>query len=147
MLNSNWKCSMVPQTNKPDKHFRLSHLNQTKLCDKKVNTTQFDWATCAGSTYIFCVAVTKIAKFVMIAHSLCAVPAHWAMVTEINCAIVGDTAYSVYCTQLWVERDLPWSLPNYSLSTMLVIYWGAVLPTDIPLSSENEITDELCIFQ
>ena len=30
----------------------------------------------------------------MIAHSLCAVPAHWAMVTQIHCAIVGDRVYS-----------------------------------------------------
>ena len=48
----------------------------------------------------FCVAVTKIAKCVMIAHSLCAVPAHWAMVTQINCAIVGDRVYSVQLAYL-----------------------------------------------
>ena len=60
---------MIAQTNKPNKRV-------TKLCDKKVNSAQFDWVTCAGSTYIFGVAVTKIAKFVMIAHPLCAVPAH-----------------------------------------------------------------------
>ena len=69
---------MITQTNKPDKRVRLSRLHQIKLCDNKVNTTQFDWVTCAGSTYIFYVAVTKIAKFVMIAHSLCAVPVHHA---------------------------------------------------------------------
>ena len=62
---------MIAQTNKPDKRVRLSRLNQTKLCDKKVNTAQFEWVTCAGSTYIFCVTI-----FVMIAHSPCAVPAH-----------------------------------------------------------------------
>ena len=67
---------MIAQTNKPDKRVCLSRLNQTKLCDKKVNIAQFDWVTCTGSTYTFCVAVTKIEKFVMIAHSLCAVPAH-----------------------------------------------------------------------
>ena len=50
--------------------------SQTKLCDKKVNRAQFDWLACAGATYIFCAAVTKIAIFVMIANSLCAVPAH-----------------------------------------------------------------------
>ena len=85
--------------NKPDKRVRLSRLNQTKLCDKKVNTAQCDWVTCARSTYMFCVAVTKIANCVTIAHSLCAVPAHWAMVTQISCAIVEDRVYS----------DIAWS--------------------------------------
>ena len=67
---------MIAQTNKPGKCVRLSRTKQTKLCDKNVNTAQFDWVTCVGSTYIFCVAVTKIAKNVMIAHSLCDMPAH-----------------------------------------------------------------------
>ena len=67
---------MIAKMNKPDKRVRLSRLNQTKLCNKNVNTTQFDWVTCAGSTYIFCVALTKMAKFAMIPHSLCAVPVH-----------------------------------------------------------------------
>ena len=59
-LAQNKKNSMIAQTSKPDKRVRLSRSNQTKLCDKKVNTTQFDWVTCAESTYIFCVTVTKL---------------------------------------------------------------------------------------
>ena len=31
----------------------------------------------------------------MISHSFCAVPAHGAMVTQINCAVVRDRVYSV----------------------------------------------------
>ena len=53
----------------------------------------------------------------MIAHSLCAVPAHWAMVTQINCAIVEDRVYSEaklallsrfqYCSVVWHHSSAP----------------------------------------
>ena len=47
-----------------------------------------------------------MAKFVMIAHSLCAVPAHWAMVIQINCAIVGDRVNSVERTCHYLLRGI-----------------------------------------
>ena len=86
-----WQLKLIRQ--RRINHFKPFEPN--KIVWQKVSTAQFDWLTCTGSTYIFCAAVTKIAIFVMIAHSLCAVPAYWAMVTQINCAIVGDRVYSV----------------------------------------------------
>ena len=43
--------SMALQTNTAEKHYRLSRLNQTKLCDKNVNTAQFDGL--AGPSLVF----------------------------------------------------------------------------------------------
>ena len=40
--SSNWQAR--------DKRVRLSRYNHIKLCDKKVNTAQFDWVTCAELT-------------------------------------------------------------------------------------------------
>ena len=82
------------------KSSHLSRLNETKLCDKKVSTAQYDGLACVESTYSFRVAVTKIAKFVMIDHLLCAALSRGAMVAQNNCAIVGDRVYSVR----WVTR-------------------------------------------
>ena len=79
------------------KSSRLSRLNETKLCDKKVSTAQYDGLACVESTYSFRVAVTKIAKFVMIDHLLCAALSRGA---KKKCAIVGDRVYSVR----WVTR-------------------------------------------
>ena len=77
--------------------------------------------TCAESTYIVCVAVTKIAEFVMIAHSLCVVPAHWAMVTQINYAIVGDRVYSDRVEDEWKLILLTLSFPTRRIDIFLNI--------------------------
>ena len=91
------KNSMIAQTNKPDKRVSFKPFEPNKIVWQKSqhSAIRLGCLCCVNIGYIFSVAVTKIAKCVMIVQSLCAVPAYWAMVTQINCEIVGDRVYSV----------------------------------------------------